>query len=268
MSFDVSLSHICPHEVVQERLELDLTDRRNLRPLRPPSNELVKLWVNGYFVERDNEVWGYDLIKDETRVDSGRKVYFRNLVRSQIDLFELTYTTIAKNCRRCASLRVEDDFFFNPLGRVVIVEDEAKLLQDEKKFVITVRGSNPFHLYIGTAIVEIVGSKLVDSSFTETTITQEIVDTLQNLKDLQIQQENLQVVTDREFLYRIILIDVKQSEIDPSVFNVLIVSVNRAGDNAEFEQMISVPGAQNLLFGDSRGTPGDTNYPGPFQTVT
>lgn len=260
MSFELALNHICPHEVVQERLELD-DDKRSLRPLRPPSNEAVKLWINGFFVEKTNPVWEYALIKDETRIDGGRKVYFFDKVKSQQDLFELTYHTIASNCRRCASLRIENDFYFNPLGRVVTIEDEDKLLQDMQKFVITIKGSNPFHRYIGTKIVEMIGSKLLDTNFTIMTVTQEVVDTLLILKDLQIQQESLQKVTNREFLYRVVVVDVKQSQVDPSVFNVLIMAVNRAGETAEFDQKIQIPGVTNLLYADPRATPGDTNYP-------
>ena len=260
MSYDLSINHICPHEVVQERLELE-SDRRSLKPLRPPSNEAVKLWVNGFFVTKNNAVWGYDLVKDSTRIDGGKKLYFRNQIKSQEDLFELTYHTISSNCRRCRNLRIENDFYFNPLGRTVTVENEDKLLQDMQKFVLTIKGSNPFHRYIGTKIVEMIGAKITDSSFTVMTITQEIVDTLLILKDLQIQQEALQKITDREYLYRVIGVDVQQSGVDPSVFNVQIVAVNRAGETAEFDQQIEIPGATNLLYADPRATPGDTNYP-------
>jgi len=267
VSFDFSLAHVCPHRVQQERLTIE-SDRRSLRPLRPPANESVQLWVNGYSVAKDNAIWGYNLIQDPLRVDGGKKIYFNHALKSTGDLFELSYNTTAQNCRRCASLRLEDDFFFNPLGLVVTVEQEQKLIQDMRKFVITTRASNRFHPYIGTAIAEMIGTKITDSGFVEVTLTEEIVDTLENLKSLQIQQQTIQEVTDREFIYRVILVNAKQSEIDPSVFNILVVAVNKAGETTEVEQTVNVPGAQNLLYGDPRGTPGDTNYSGPSQVVT
>jgi len=251
MSYDLSLAHICPHFVIKEKLDLDLTDRRSLHPLRPPSNDNVVLYVNKNLVEKDNPVWGYTLVKDITKLDS-KKIFFQSPIRSQNDLFELSYTTTPTNCRRCGSLRIENDFYFNTLGRVVRVRDEAKLIQDVQKFIITVRGSNPFHTYIGTSIIQSIGAKLVDASFTQLTITQEIIDILDKLQRLQFQQQRVQLVTDREFLFRVVLIDVKQSEIDPTVFNIKVIAVNRAGDTAEFEQLIALPGAQDLLFGDPR----------------
>lgn len=259
MSFDVSLSHICPHYVIKEKLELDLTDRHSLRPLRPPSNENTQLYVNRYLVEKDNPIWGYKLVKDVTKLNS-KKLFFDSSIRSQNDLFELSYSTTPVNCRRCAGLRIENDFYFNPLGLVVRVVHEDKLLQDVRKFIITIRGTNPFHTYIGTSITESIGAKLVDSSFTELTITQEIVDVLDKLQRLQFQQQRIQAVSDREFLFRIVLIDVKQSELDPSVFNLKVIAVNRAGDTAEFEQPIVLPGAQDLLFGDPRNTDTTQGY--------
>lgn len=266
MSVDFSLSHVCPHKVYWEHLELE-SDRRSLKPLRPPSSESVTLRVNGFVVTRDNLVWGYDLVKDPARIDGGRMVYFRNKIKSTGDLFEFSYNTSASNCRRCAGLRVEDDFFFNPLGLIVILKDEAKLTQDMRKFVITKRSSNSFHPYIGAGIIEMIGSKLLDAGFTEVTMTEEIVETLENLKNLQLQQQNIQTVTDREFIYRVILVNVQQSKIDPSVFNVQVVAVNKAGETAEVEQTLSVPGAQNLLYGDPRGVPGDSNYLGSSQEI-
>jgi len=265
MSFGVALEHICPHLVVQERLELE-TDKRSLRPKRPPANAAVKLYVNGFFIDQDNTEWGYDLIKDPQRIYGGKKVYFRKKVKSQINLFELTYYTTASNCRRCSGLRIEQDFYFNPLGRVVVLENEQKLLQDLQKFTFTEKGSNIFHLYIVTKILESIGSKLVDSSFTELTITQEIIESLQNLKDLQIQQEALQIVTDREFLYRVASVEVNQNEIDPSIFTVLVTAVNRAGETATFQQDFHIPGPENLLYGDPRAVEGDTDYLGLYGT--
>ncbi len=267
MSFELSLSHVCPHRTQQEHLSLDLTDRRSLRPLRPPANESVQLWVNGYLVDSSNTVWGYDLIQDPLRIDHGKKLYFRKRIKSSGDLFELSYNTTATNCRRCAGLRIEDDIFFNPLGLVVTLEEEQKLTQDMRKFVITQRASNHFHPYVGTSITELIGTKISDSGFVEVSLTEEVVDTLENLKSLQLQQQTVQLVTDKEFIFRVILVDVKQSKIDPSVFNILIVAVNKAGETCEIEQTISVPGAQNLLFGDPRGMPGDTNYLGSSQNV-
>lgn len=316
MSKGIKLEHVCTHEVVHEVLELDSRDRRSLRPLRPPATSDVKLWVNGYKVEKDHSVYGFDLVVDTitaevtlspaesttvkdwritdqtevvvtpvndaakalailevlvirngeftirhskatgtevvaytfpARLDRGRKVFFKRQLPATDDLFELSYVTDPINCRRAFGLRLENDVRFNKRGRVITVKNEEKLLQDVEKFVVTIRGSNPYHPYVGSGLMGLIGTAYRSPDLVRLKLVQEVTDTLENLRDLQLQQDEYQYITEREFFAKLESVEMEQSPLDPTVFMLHIEFSNITGGIETFEKRVALPGPQALL---------------------
>lgn len=274
MSFDFRLKNTCNHQVIDEILQVD-DDLRSVRFDRPPTatrpNQLT-VKVNGFIIDPDTDPqFAFTLVKDETfvvplaisnlrgpRIQNKKKIYFKKPVRSQDNIFEVSYYTDEANCRRCHGLRIEDDIRFSIQGKPLIVEDNQKLIQDVNKFVFTILGSNPFHELIGTNAFLLIGEKFSNLTLTSLKLQQEITTTLQVYLERQISQATVQEVTDAEFLYKIISVDIQRNDQDPSIVDVRVVFSNRTFGESEISEEITIPGFNSALFGDARKTFGLT----------
>lgn len=250
MSFDLKRKVICEHRVIDELHFID-PDRITVRIMRPPTNfKDFKLKLNGFDIVQSNTEFGYDSAPDELRVAPAFKIVFRKQLQDVGPIIELSYTTAAEHCRRCHSLKVENDFRFDNTGRVIIVQNEEKMVQDLFKFVITVRGSNKFHTALGTGILNLVGTKLFNLEVLRLETTRDTAESVQSLIRLQQRQLTYQVVTIREILERLVSVDLEQNTEDPTVLDIL-VAVESASGQLETETIpLRVPGLSQLLNGE------------------
>jgi phage baseplate assembly protein W len=194
---------------------------------------------------------GWTLIADpQTLTDRpSRWIVFDSGTKSGTDFVEITYTTVQQECRRCGGLGVEHDWRYTITGDVVEVRDEALLLQEVMKLMYTIQGSNPFNSWYGTGLINMVGSKIRMADLVRNSITSDIQQAFTRWQSIKRQQEQIvgQEVSDREYPYRLLAVDVQQSQQDPTVFFIYMTVQNRSGNPIDMARGIKVPQPVDLL---------------------
>lgn len=237
MSFDPNLITQCDHLVYKELtgLDIDLRTIRLASPLGSTSN--IKVYATDNLISSNM----YDIIPDPAEIDINRDkiIKLKNRWQSPGDYFEITYLTISSFCAKCSGSNYLDDLSYNVRGDLFTIRDERLLMQNVEKFVITTINSNPFHTFIGTGLVGLIGNRISNTAFLVSQITSEINRTLQKLKDLQGQyQMTGRAVTPGEMLESVNDIQVTSDVSDPTILRAAISVTAQSGKTVEFTQII------------------------------
>lgn len=194
---------------------------------------------------------GWSIIRDPNTLDDRptRWVVFDSPLKGFGDYIELTYTTIRQECRRCGGTGVENDWIYGRQGDTIEVRDEALLLQEILKLMFTLRGSNPFHSWYGTLLIDTIGRKISAGNLVQNLIVNEITTAFSRWQSVKKQQEEAvgQFVSDREFPFQLLNVTVEQSTQDPTVIFVNATIQNRSGNPIDISRGIKLPEPQNLL---------------------
>jgi hypothetical protein len=182
----------------------------------------------------------------EVRTDdiTNRFPKFNSVVRGN-PVFKVTYTVPPSRCLRCGANEVENDYRFDNTGQALLVDDEDLLYQACLKMVLTDKGSNPFHPWYGTSIRSRIGSKALSS--TAALISDEVRKGLTLLQRIQVEQSELQVVTPKERLYRLLDVSVAPHVQDPTTFLVGVTVQNASGEPINLSIVYAVPGVVSLM---------------------
>lgn len=175
---------------------------------------------------------GWTLQKPPNHPDpEERYIVFKEPLKSQDDIIELSYFTKRENCRRCQGLVTEHDFRYDSKGDPIFTGGLPLLVQEVEKLVFTIKGSNIFYTWYGTSISDLIGSKIVRGGrFIETQLASEISGALATYKNIKEQQARYQPVSEQEALLRVQNIEVQQDQFDPTYFRVTIALQNRASE--------------------------------------
>jgi len=188
---------------------------------------------------------GWSLVRDpNTLADQPtRYLLFDDLFKGTQDYVELNYVTVRSECRRCNGLGVENDWRYGETGEVVQVRDEALLLQEILKAVYTIQGSNPFHPWYGSNIVNTVGRKLSSSGLIQNLVVADIHEAFRRWQTVKRKQEEEvgQVVSDAEYPLRLLSVVLEQSRYDPTVVFVNSTVQNRSQQPIQIERGIKLP---------------------------
>jgi len=239
MSYDLNLPTVCNHTIYRESITLD-DDRRSLRLRQPLAASNVKVYASNDLVPSTD----YDIIYDPTtiNINQPRMIRFKFKWKSIEDYFEVTYVTLKNFCYKCVGLERVDDISYNIKGQLFLNRNEYLLLQNLEKFTITEKQSNPFHTYIGTTLVKLLGQRISDTSFISSRITQEINTTLDILKSLQEQYKATgRTVTDGELLDTVENVKVRFDEDDPTIIRVDITARAVSGQSLDYTQYLKLP---------------------------
>lgn len=165
------------------------------------------------------------------------------------DIIGVDYATGINVCPKCNGIGMYDDLQYDGVGLVMTVENEDKLIQDLRKLIITIKGSNKEHIWYGTNLEKLVGQSLL-MDFVKTQILAEVHNAYQDMKSLQVQQENYQLVTDREFMNYLDNIKVEQNTANKNLWTITCDVINQAGTFVELREEIlfESPLFQNLTF--------------------
>lgn len=158
--------------------------------------------------------------------------------------FKVTYAAMPERCPRCSASYVENDYRFDYLGDIVTITDENLLYQACLKAILTVQGSNPYHLKYGSKIMTRIGQKLAGAS--ASLIKEDITNALNQVKSLQTTQRKSQTVTEKEMLYSVQTVDVRPSAEDETVYFVDVVVRNASNQAISVTIVYSVPGSAAL----------------------
>lgn len=178
-----------------------------------------------------------------------RLIIFDEPLRSSLEFVEIDYSTIRQECRRCGGTGVENDWRYDSAGKIVTVQDESLLLQELQKDFYTIIGSNPFHTWYGTALLDTIAKKLTSGGFIQNLITSDIYQAFNRWQGIKDQQEQGigQAVSDKEYPFRLLSVDLTQSTQDPTVVFVSITVQNRSNDPIQLERGLRIPQPTDLL---------------------
>jgi len=144
------------------------------------------------------------------------------------DLISVDYLVPLNKCRKCKRTGQVNDYDYDKLGEVIIVQKEQKMLQDLLKMTLAVRGSNKAHPWWGTSLMSFIGTTRL-SDYYETKFKGELIEIGEKIKDLQTQQSQYQQVDDKEFFSFLDNITVEQSDVDPNFYEIEAYVISQAG---------------------------------------
>jgi hypothetical protein len=160
-------------------------------------------------------------------------------------IFKVTYSVPGRSCKRCRGTFIENDYRFNADGQGITIENENLLYQSALKMVLTDRGSNPYHGWIGTTIRERIGQKAIGN--VAALISEDVRRALARLQDVQTAQAEYQQVTAKERLYAILGVQTVPHSQDPTTFLVDVTIQNASGEPITLSIVFSVPEVVALL---------------------
>lgn len=194
---------------------------------------------------------GWTIVTDPNSIPQFpvRAIIFDQPLRSNSDFVEIDYSTINSECRRCGGSNVENDWTYDNSGEVIVVRDEALLIQEIQKDFFTLLGSNPFHTWYGTSLLDTIGKKLTSGNFIQNLIVSDIYQAFERWQQIKRQQEEQvqQTVTDEEFPFRLLSVNLQQSTKDPTVIFVEIDIQNRSQKPIQLTRGLRVPLPVDLL---------------------
>jgi hypothetical protein len=236
MSFDLNLNTVCNHRIYREVTELD-TDLRSLRLSQPLAASNVEVFASNNPIPESY----YKIIYDPQtlNIQQPRLIFLNKKWRALEDYFEVNYVTLTGFCPKCIGLSQLDDISYDVRGSLYCVRNEKLLLQNMEKFTVTEVKSNPFHLFVGTSLVSMLGQKIRDMSYISAKITQEINTTLNILKDLQSQyQYTGRPVTSGEILDQVLSVKVNFDKQDPTILRVDVDARAQSGQSVYYSQYL------------------------------
>jgi hypothetical protein len=197
--------------------------------------------------------WTMIVAPEQTTTRPMQYIVFDRPLKSYADFVEISYTTAQQDCRRCGGLGIENDWLYGRTGEVIQVRDEALLIQECMKLFYTDQGSNPFHPWYGTILSEQIGRKIQVGGVIQNLITADISRAFGAWQSIKRQQEEKinQPVSDEEFPFRLINVNVQQSSADPTVFFLTVNVQNRSRKPLQIRRGVRVPEPLNL-FGDTQ----------------
>ncbi len=210
MSYDLDIGLTsCDHSISFERYVVDVGDFSTLHlaaavtlNMRAPINgaSLVKVYVRGQLVQPDHSVYGYTITPDLNRVQTSDRFYkiqFKKPIRSYIPLIEVSYTTIRGFCLKCGTAGQLNNLKAASNGSVLHVVGTNKLVQKVLKFILTSHCS--FYPQFTSRLKTFVGRKF-GFTITDADISNEVMNSLQNLKKVQSAQRTVQTLDPQETL--------------------------------------------------------------------
>lgn len=194
---------------------------------------------------------GWTLVHDPRSLSNRptRYIVFDEPLRGFQDFVEIAYATVRQECRRCGGIGVENDWVYNINGDVIEVRDETLLIQEVQKVVYTIQGSNPFHSWYGTNLLNSIAKKQTGSGLLQNLISADIREAFRRWQAIKRQQEEAvgQYVSDEEYPFRILETRLTPSDSDPTVIYVKVTVQNRSARPIQIERGVSVPLPADLL---------------------
>ncbi len=164
-------------------------------------------------------------------------LYGRALL-STAPLIYIRYKTQQPYCPKCNGSGMLNDLNLDANGRLQLVYDFSKLIQDYFKRLYTQKGSNSFDLSDGTELPNLIGLAKNDGSTTSAIIQAEIINLLFQIRNKQAIQKSIQTVGLGEQVAQINKIDVRA--LNATDFSVTIDVTSKSGLTQQIGSTISL----------------------------
>lgn len=197
-------------------------------------------------VYRGQEVYPpWSLINDPNTLSDrpSRFVIFDRPIASASDFLEINYTTVRQECRRCGGVGIENDWQYTAAGTLVKVRKADLLSQEILKITYTEKGSNPFHPWYGTSLLDSIGKKLTDQGLVQNMILSDLQDAFRRWQSIKKQQEEDlgQFVSDEEFPFRLLVVNLERDPNDPTIIYVNAMVQNRSSSPIQITRGLMLP---------------------------
>jgi len=143
------------------------------------------------------------------------------------DIISIDYSVQVNNCRKCRRTGQVNDYDYDKLGEVIVVQKEQKMLQDLLKITTAIKGSNTANPWYGTSLISFVGTAR-PADYYETKFKGELITVGEKMRDLQTQQSVYQKVDNEELLSFLDDVNVEQSDYDPDFYEITATVVSQA----------------------------------------
>jgi hypothetical protein len=172
-----------------------------------------------------------------------RLIVFDEPIDGTNDYLELNYSTIRQECRRCGGAGVENDWRFNGQGEVIKVRDGDLLIQESLKITYTVKGTNPFHSWYGTLLLDMIGKKMSDRGLVQNLILSDIQDAFRRWQSIKKQQEQTvgQFVSDEEYPFRLLVVNLEPDASDPTILYINAQIQSRSSRPVQVTRGLKLP---------------------------
>lgn len=173
-----------------------------------------------------------------------RRLSFNERLKNNSPTIEVSYVTNQSECRRCHGSQIEFDY---QIENNVYVEarDTDLLAQEFDKFLFTKIGSHWKWNWLGSGLIDRIGGKGSTGQITvNTMITVDVSQafaTYSNIKQQQDSKFPQQKVSDAEFPYQLVNIDVQVSPDDPTVAVVVTTISSRSQEPVELKRIVGNP---------------------------
>lgn len=234
----------CDHHQWFERYVVNQNDFRTLNYAgntainqRAPINgaQAVKMWISGEQVQSSDPVYGWQVVLDPDRIETGSadvfyKIVFNNPVRLLMPLIEVSYITNQDFCMKCSATGYLNDLkpgvAAAPFSEVTQV---TKLAQKALKWILTSRC--PFYPTFVSTLKAMVGHKL-GIQITDTDIQTSVVNALSTMQQVQQSQSTVQNLDPQEILKDIVNVTAAIDQTDPTIVRVSATVSNYSGQAA------------------------------------
>lgn len=159
-------------------------------------------------------------------------------------VFKVNYSTDEEKCLRCQGIGKENDARYDILGGPVLIDDENLLYQSCLKIMLTRKGSNPFHLWYGSSIMDRIGTKFLSGIVAA--VGEEVRLALSKLQKVQDARSKIQQVTLKERLHKVVSVKVSQHETALTTLLVDVAVQNASGEPIDISIIYTAPGARAI----------------------
>ncbi len=235
------------------------TDKTSSSPFTSRSLEAFKTLgiVPGRVVTGRKILPGWTLVKDVTSpIETNVAIKLDSVLPNMQPLIQVSYVTIAQNCRRCFGSRIEFDY--NVVnGSYETVKDTDLLTQEFDKFLFTRLGSHWKWSWLGSKLMDHIGGKANSTrSLAPAMITLDVTQaykTYENIKRQQEQNFPFQKISDAEMPNSFDGINVQSMQNDPTTAIVSISIKSRSRTSIPLRRII---GSSNPFYlTDGSGSP-------------
>ena len=166
-------------------------------------------------------------------------IYGRSLLSTSPSLF-IRYKTIKRECPKCAGAGQLNDLLFDQRGRLQLVYDFSKLIQDYFKRLYTLKGTNPFDAGDGSDFSRLVGLAISDAPTLESLVRSEMVNLLFKIREKQKRQSSIQGIGLAEQIAQINSIEVRA--LNATDLSVRIEVLSKSGKIEQIGSIVSLTG--------------------------
>jgi hypothetical protein len=203
LSYDLNTALApCDHSQSRERYIVDQNDFRTLHlasnttiNMRAPvnSSNALQLFISGELVDPDDPIYGYTLLLDPNRIESGnqfvfKKILFNKQIRLIVPLIEVDYFTFQPFCIKCNGNGQLNDYAVASNGSLLHIWGTNKLVQECLRFILT--STCPFYPQYTCPIKSYIGQKF-GVSITDADIANAITTSLGYIQQIQSAQRTL-----------------------------------------------------------------------------